>query len=63
MTTKTVYTQGAWSIVRTISYGFNCNTETPSWTVEFDGKFYCSALRKKDAMKIIQSNIVEVAPA
>jgi hypothetical protein len=63
MTTKTVYTQGAWSIVREMSYGFRCNTATASWSVFFDGKFFCDAPRKKDAMKIIQSNIEVGAPA
>jgi hypothetical protein len=63
MTKQTVYTQGAWSIVREMSYGFGCNTRTASWSVFSDGKFFCAALRKKDAMKIIQSNIEAGAPA
>ena len=63
MNTKIAYTQGAWSIVREMSYGFGCNTKTASWSVFFDGKFFCAALRKKDAMKIIQSNIEAGAPA
>ena len=55
MNTKTVYTQGAWSVVRTMSCGFSCNAESASWHVEFDGKFFCSLMRKKDAVKIIQT--------
>lgn len=60
---KTAYTFGKWAVIRTMSYGFGCNTQTASWHVELDGKYYASVPRLKDGKKMIQAAIEVGAPA
>jgi hypothetical protein len=49
---KIVYENGSVSIIRISSYGFRCNTLSNSWQVMYDGKFYWTCTRLKDAKKI-----------
>lgn len=63
MDAKIVFTKGAWTIVRSMSYGFRANNLSASWEVHFDGKFYASVPRLKDGKKMIEANIKSSAPA
>jgi hypothetical protein len=49
---KTVYENGSVAIIKISSYGFRSNTLSNSWHVMYDGKFYWSCTRLKDAKKI-----------
>ena len=51
---KVVFTKGEYSVVRTESYGFRCSSLEVSWEVKKGEEFVSSALRLKDAKKIIE---------
>jgi hypothetical protein len=55
MRKKTVFTLGAWSVVRHESLG-RVSPNEPSWSVYFDGKFYCSQITKKRSIAFIQES-------
>ena len=54
MNQKTVFTLGAWSVVR--SEGFTRASSGPNWSVYFDGKFYCSCTTKKRCIAVIKES-------
>jgi hypothetical protein len=58
MNEKTVFTLGAWSVVR--SEGFSRCSNGANWSVYFDGKFYCSCITKTRCINFIKqsSNII-----
>ncbi len=60
---KTVFTQGAWTVVRTTYYGFRCNSLSVNWEIHFDGKWHANALRLKSAKEMIARSIKGGAPA
>ena len=53
MQEKIVYQVGAWQIKRCEAGLTRTSTNSPSWEVWFDGKFYASVIRKKDGVKMI----------
>jgi len=53
--TKTVFTDGNYSIVRVRSYGFGCNSLSTSWEIHLDGQFLASALTLKAAKQLIKT--------
>jgi hypothetical protein len=50
---KTVFTLGAYAIVRTRYWGFRCNSLSTIWEVTRDGQFVGQHLRLKNAKQAV----------